>query len=280
MSAVSRPQPRNLAQSIPARGEAARLQAQNAATSPGYYHFCPNQYSLTTIQQSERQSRFVSGVTRCSHRNLHEPVDQAGNNKSATVYLLADHLDAVLAAGEDLLKVHRTVFAEVPKRRPHNVRDLVDIQRRWLDAVRVLEMTLTLRCLQARERADELRRSDDRVDGIASLFIGGTAPLADAAAELGDWTEIDFQTGDEIAEYLRSRGLIPIDSEGVVSPERLVVTANFRIARRIELGPLLDLTAAFLDALELFYELYDEDELEERAAKSDEEGTLPTRPVI
>ena len=207
-------------------------------------------------------------------------MDQVGNNKNTAAYLLADHLDAALAAGEDLLKVHRTVFAEVPKRRPHDVRDLVEVQRRWLDTVRVLEMTLTLRCLQARERAHELSRADDRIDGIAGLFIGGTAPLADAAEELGDWTETDFQTGDEIAEYLRSRGLIPIDSAGVVSPERLVVTTNFRVARRIELGPLLDLTAAFLDALELFYELYDEDTLDERAPKADEKGMSPTRPVV
>ena len=199
-------------------------------------------------------------------------VKLAGNIKNATAYLLADHLDAMLAAGEDLLKVHRVVFAEVPKPRPESVRDLVEVQRRCIDAMRTLEMSLTLRGLQARERADELRRTDDRVEGIAKLFLGGTAPLADAAGELGDWTETDFESGDEIAEYLRSRGLIRPDSAGLVSLDQLAVTTEFRVARRIELGPLLDLAAAFLDALELFYELYGEEPLAGDAAAGVAEG--------
>ena len=207
-------------------------------------------------------------------------MDQAGNNTSTIAYLLADHLDAMLAAGEDLLKAHRVVLAEVQDRRSTEIRDLIEVRRRWVETVRTLEMTLTLRCLRARERAEELRRADYRVDGITGLFIGGTAALADAAEELGDWTETDFHTGDEIAEYLRSRGLIPPDSAGVVSLHQLVVTANFRVARRIELGPLLDLTAAFLDALELFYDLYDEEALDARVRKSDEEGTSPTGPFV
>jgi hypothetical protein len=207
-------------------------------------------------------------------------VDQAGNNTNTIAYLLADHLDAMLAAGEDLLKAHRVVLAEVQDRRSTEIRDLIEVRRRWVETVRTLEMTLTLRCLRARERAEELRRADYRVDGITGLFIGGTAALADAAEELGDWTETDFHTGDEIAEYLRSRGLIPPDSAGVVSLHQLVVTANFRVARRIELGPLLDLTAAFLDALELFYDLYDEEALDARVRKSDEEGTSPTGPFV
>ena len=82
----------------------------------------------------------------------------AENTKNAAAYLLADHLDAMLAVGEDLLKVHRVVFAEVPKPRPESVRDLVEVQRRCIDAMRTLEMSLTLRGLQARERADELLR--------------------------------------------------------------------------------------------------------------------------
>ena len=190
----------------------------------------------------------------------------AENTKNAAAYLLADHLDAMLAAGEDLLKVHRVVFAEVPKPRPESVRDLVEVQRRCIDAMRTLEMSLTLRGLQARERADELRRADDRVAAIAKLFIAGTAPLADAALEFGDWTETDFESGDETTEYLRSRGLIAPDSAGLVSLDQLVVTTGFRVARRIELGPLLDLAATFLDALELFYDLYDEELLAEDAA--------------
>lgn len=201
-----------------------------------------------------------------------------GNIENPTAYLLADHLDAMLAAGEDLLKVHRVVFAEVAKPRQQSIRDLVDVQRRCIDAICALEMRLTMRGLQARERAEELRRTDARLELIAGLFIAGTTPLVDAARELGDWTEFDFQTGDEIAEYLRSRGLIAPDSAGLVSPEQLVVTTGFRVARRIELGPLLDMAATFLDSLELFYELYEDDHADSSPASigaTDEVGTSP-----
>ena len=47
----------------------------------------------------------------------------AENTKNAAAYLLADHLDAMLALGEDLLKVNRVVFAEAPKPQPQDVRE-------------------------------------------------------------------------------------------------------------------------------------------------------------
>jgi hypothetical protein len=122
-----------------------------------------------------------------------------------------------------------------------------------------------MRGLMARRRADELRQQDKRVDMIAGLFIGGTAALADAAEELGDWTNTDFNTGSEAVTYLRSRGVIPADSIGVVTPDQLVVRPDFLIARRIELSALLDLAATFLDALELFYELYEDDSIRREA---------------
>ena len=202
-----------------------------------------------------------------------------GTSSSATAYLLADHLDAMLAAGEDLLKVHRVVMSEIPEPERRSIRGQVEAQLRCIDTIRTLEMTLAMRGLQARERAEELRRADPRIGAVAGLFVGGTAALADAARELGDWTEFDFQTGNEVVEYLRSRGLIAADSAGLVSLEQLTVTARFLVARRIELGPLLDLTATFLDALELFYELYGDDDLDaaEVAAEAmpDETGTAP-----
>ncbi|MCL4765785.1 MAG: hypothetical protein KJZ80_06115 [Hyphomicrobiaceae bacterium] len=181
----------------------------------------------------------------------------AARPKSATAYLLADHLDAVLAAGEDLLRVHRVVASEVPVAARRSLVWQVSWQRRTIDAIRTLEMTLAMRGLRARERAEELRRADPRVGAIAGLFIGGTAALADAAGELGDWTEFDFQTGNEVVAYLRSRGLVAPDSAGPGSLDELAVTARFRIGGHVELVPLLDLAATFLDALEISYELYD-----------------------
>ena len=189
-------------------------------------------------------------------------------NTDVTAYLLADHLDAMLAAGEDLLHVHRDLAPtplETTGDAPHAE---INALRRFVDATHTLELKLAMRGLQARERTDELRRLDTRLDLIAGLFIGGTAPLADAAEELGDETAVDFNTGDEVVSYLRSRALIPADSIGLISTDRLSVTPRFLVAGRVELSALLDLAATFLDALELFYELYDFDEQPASAGNS------------
>jgi hypothetical protein len=177
----------------------------------------------------------------------------------ASVYLVADHLDAALAAGEDLLAVnspsnsplatHAAKAAEIP----------FSLQRRFVERVRTLELVMVMRVLQARQRAEDLRRADARVAPVARLFIGGTAALADAAEELGDATHVDFQTGDDTISYLRSRGVISADAASLVNLNHLIVTSRFLIAERIELGALLDLSATFLDTLELFFELYVEE---------------------
>jgi hypothetical protein len=175
---------------------------------------------------------------------------------AATVYLVADHLDAALAAGEDLLKVHGCAGPPLV----HDIERPGAVQRRFVDRVRTLELAMAMRVLQARRRAGELRRADSRVTAVARLFIGGTALLADAVADLGDATAVDFQTGDDAIAYLRGRGVIAADAAGLKSLDQLIVTPQFLIAERIALGPLMDLAATFLDTLELFYELYPEDQ--------------------
>ncbi len=181
-------------------------------------------------------------------------------------YLLADHLDAMLATGEDLLKVRcSTGIERLEVGWLDALRDEAAIPHRFVDNVRTLELAFAMRALQARERADDLRRLDPRVNMVATLFVSGTVPLADAADELGDWTNVDFNSGTEVVSYLRSRAVIATDSIGVLAHEELTVTPRFLVARRIELGALMDLAATFLDALELFYELYDGDDDEDHA---------------
>lgn len=198
-------------------------------------------------------------------------------NIDVTAYLLADHLDAMLAAGEDLLHVHRDLAPAPLETKGDATHAEINALRRFVDATHTLELKLAMRGLQARERTDELRRLDTRLDLIAGLFIGGTAPLADAAEELGDETAVDFNTGDEVVSYLRIRALIPADSIGLISTDRLSVTPRFLVAGRVELSALLDLAATFLDALELFYELYDADELSADVADGSED--TPARTV-
>ncbi|HEX5958080.1 MAG TPA: hypothetical protein VFY92_05415, partial [Hyphomicrobiaceae bacterium] len=72
-------------------------------------------------------------------------------------------------------------------------------------------------------------------------------------------TSFDFQTGHETVAYLRSRGVVAPDAAGPIDLDQLAVTPQFLIARQIELGPLMDLAATFLDALDLVHDIYGAD---------------------
>jgi hypothetical protein len=175
-----------------------------------------------------------------------------------SIYLLGDHLDAALALGEDLL-VEKVVLVDAVQpltmaRLVRQNRELAD----FLSAVRTLELSLTARLLQARKRAEEVRRRDTRLKPLIALFVGGTAPLLDAAMELGDTTVHDFQTGDTAFAFLRSRALITREAANLERLAELRVGEDYLVAGRIRLGTLLDLVATFLDSLDLLYDLYGE----------------------
>ena len=172
-----------------------------------------------------------------------------------SIYLIADHLDAVLADGEDLLAMPAPTDAEAANNSDQMLAQLAS-QRAFLEQTRTLETRLVTRVLRAREHAEQVRRADSRFKIITDLFISGTHPVADAAADLVDSTSLDFNTGRDSIAYLRSRGLI-VD-ETVVLPRnfKLKITETFRLVGFVELSTLLDLAATYLDALELHYELY------------------------
>src|SRR5690606_37381124 len=95
------------------------------------------------------------------------------------------HLDAALALGQDLMSAE--LMLDAPDR--PGLRNWLRQTRRlerFLGTVRSLEYALTARLIQARRRADELRRADVRLRPLLALLAAGTAPLVDAAAELGD----------------------------------------------------------------------------------------------
>jgi hypothetical protein len=174
------------------------------------------------------------------------------------IYLLGDHLDAALAMGEDMLteKVALADAAEqlTTARLVRQNRELSE----FLTITRTLELSLTARLLQARKWTEDLRRRETRLKPLVGLFIGGTAPLVDAAQELGDTTTHDFETGDTAIAFLRSRGLIARDAAGLEGLASLAVTEDYLVAGRIRLGTLMDLIATFLDTLDLMFDLYGE----------------------
>lgn len=185
-------------------------------------------------------------------------------NAPLSVYMLADHLDGALAAGEDLIV------------RGHDWRALAETcvepaefahrQRAIAEEVRGFELMLIARVLKAREHATQLAEIDDRFRAVANLFVSGTAILLDAVKECGDARNDDFETGDNITSYVRSRGLIAPDAAKVRVASDLTIDDSFLVAKRIALGPLLDMAAAFLDALDVQYDLFVEDETTQRGA--------------
>jgi hypothetical protein len=184
--------------------------------------------------------------------------------KHPGIYLLGDHLDAALAMGEDLL-TERVALADAGQQ-PTTARVVRQNRElaQFLTVVRTLELSMTARLLQARKRADEMRRGDSRLKPLIALFVAGTAPLVDAALELGDTTIHDFETGDTATAFLRSRALIARDAAGLEGLAQLAITEDYLVAARIRLGTLLDLVATFLDTLDLLYDLYGDEPADER----------------
>ncbi|MDX2204891.1 MAG: hypothetical protein NW223_19230 [Hyphomicrobiaceae bacterium] len=173
------------------------------------------------------------------------------------LYLLADHLDMALATGEDMLA--ETV--DLSDSDSAGKRDMDRLAQRnaelaaFLSRVRLLELSLIARLLQARKWAEEAKRADARLRPVIGLFVGGSASLVDAAAELGDTTSQSFETGDTMTSYLRTRAVLTSDEAGLGRRTEIAITDEFLVAGRVRLGTLLDLVAAFLDTLDLVGDL-------------------------
>lgn len=172
------------------------------------------------------------------------------------VYLLADHLDAALALAEDLQAVEIALPALRPGMPMRSiVRNSHDLAR-GLDRIRALELAMTARLLQARKRAEDLKRQESSLKFAIGLFAGGTARLEDVVTELGDDARVGFETGHAALSFLRSRGMIAADAAGLDGITRLAVSEHYAVAGGIPLGALMDMIAQFLDTLELMFDLF------------------------
>lgn len=186
------------------------------------------------------------------------------------LYLLADHLDAALAAGEDLLACTLTVGAPHSGMAPDDIRAEQAELRTFMERVRGLEMALVARVLQARRRATELPRIDDAHVLMLNLLLAGTEGLGAAVREVGDRVEQQFLTGTGHLAYLRSRGFLQPEAACLGAIADLRVTEAFLVYGRLPLGGLLDLVAAFLDKLDLVFDLYPEPQQDASAEPVDE----------
>lgn len=181
------------------------------------------------------------------------------------VYLVADHLDAALAAGEDLVTASQSW-------QPGECCDpaVVGAQRWTLSRVMTYEMALVTRVVKAREHVADLADAEPRFRPLAQLFVSGTRDLYEALKVIGDTAALDFDTGDGTIAYLRSRGLIAEDAPGLADYAPLTVNDDFLVASRVPLGVVLDLISEFVEALETQFELYpDEPDLQSDLSQED-----------
>ena len=175
------------------------------------------------------------------------------------VYLLADHLDAALAAGEDLLAVGNAwpvVRTARSSRCPDAIALRRGLERTTVEAIRSAEMRVLSRCLLARERAGEVAREVPALRPLARLFASGLTVLADPVPACGAATDQDFATGDSMPAYLRQRGILDAEAAGMPESEPIAISEGFLVAGLVPLGVLMDQVATLLDGLDALYDLY------------------------
>lgn len=192
----------------------------------------------------------------------------------ACVYLLAEHLDAALAAGEDLMGV-RFVWAGPQPRVREEIEAIRTGQRSSVERIRTFELALLSRILAGREWAAAVAAEEEKFSALTRLFLSGTAILVDAVDECGDTSTIDFDTGDNLTAYVRSRGLIPPDAPAMSDLTPIAPDESFLVARRVPLGTLLDLVAAYLDALEAEFDLFQDDAIDGERSRKTPAAELP-----
>ena len=130
-----------------------------------------------------------------------------------------------------------------PPREADEIAELRAGQRAAIERIRTFELALLSRVLKGRDWATELALSEEKFAMMARLYLSGTVILLDAVAECADISAADFDAGDGLLAYVRSRGMIAEDAAALSDTAPLVAGENFLVVRRIPLGPLLDLIA-------------------------------------
>lgn len=179
---------------------------------------------------------------------LQPPVDPG-------IYLLADHLDAALAAGEDLLAAELAAPADIDRETPGSSSAAIAA---FANDLKRLEASIAARVLQARRRAAELPRLDPVVRGILNLFMTSTESALDLVDHFANLREGGSFDPSNLTPYavLRSRGLLAPDAAELPRYQTVVVSESYQIGGLLPLGSLLNVVSTTLDALDLHFDLY------------------------
>lgn len=168
------------------------------------------------------------------------------------VYLLADHLDAALAAAEDLLAGRLAAIADLDTAE----NSAEDSLAQFVARLERLEASVMGRVLHARRRLDELPPDDVELKPISNLFFSSTGLLLELVNRSKREAETQFDVGGDRLAFLRGRGLLARDAAGLPQYAPVVVTEAYRVGGILELGPLMDMVAGLLDLLDRRYDLY------------------------
>jgi len=197
------------------------------------------------------------------------------------IALLADHLDASLAAGEDLLALSLAARADLDEVDPQAAPEALEA---FVQRLHQLEVSLVLRLLQARRLTAEIARADADMRGAAALFRAQTDVLHEMIS--GSDRDADgrlTRAGDSHA-YIRSRGLIAPEAAAPSPFETLTVDESFRIGGAVALGQVLDFVSSTLDLLDARFGLFmpdlpDEPVLEGETDKANRSGEASSAPM-
>jgi len=171
------------------------------------------------------------------------------------VFLLAEHLDMILAAIEELEACRPTSAPQDPLMPSGPTRLSMSS---FVDDLQRFEAAAIMRVARARDLTRALVRRDKRFAMLGGLFVSGTASLDEAMRRMGDDTGTAFERGLEPVAYLRSRGAIADDAGGIDANDGIAIGDGFRLAGEIEVGPLVDLVSTFLNTIELHFDLFPE----------------------
>lgn len=169
------------------------------------------------------------------------------------VALLADHLDASLAAGEDLLASSLAARADLDEVDPQSAPEALDA---FVQRLLQLESSLVLRLLQARRLSVEIARADPTMKSVASLFRAQTDTLHDMIAGAGRTPDGALTRAGDSHAYIRSRGLIAPEAAAPSPFETLSVDESFRVGGVAPLSQILDFASSTLDLLDARFGLY------------------------
>lgn len=173
------------------------------------------------------------------------------------IALVADHLDAVLAIGEDLLGERLPPRADL---------DDVDAERapyaldQFVRQLRQREAALLLRLLQCRRLLADIDAGGRTLKSAATLFRAQTDALSDLIAKATREEARAIPAPVDSHSYLRSRSVIAPEAAQLSPFEAAGVTEAFRLGGVAPLGAIMDMVAALLDLLDSHFDLYGEDD--------------------